>query len=162
MFLSQLNHKCRTLRAAILRPFYLLGTVFVLVLGTATGCSSPNPGTTATALTASYEAPEIYADHRAQQQLFSSATGRIAYTDHGDGPALVLLHGVPTSSWMYRKVIPDLQQHFRTISIDLLGYGSSDKPEDDESVYSAQQQACLLYTSPSPRDATLSRMPSSA
>ena len=141
MYLSQLSDKCRTVRAAILRPFYPLVSFVVVVLGTASGCSSPSAETTASALSASYEAPEIYADHRAQQQLFSSTTGRIAYTDHGDGPALVLLHGVPTSSWMYRKVIPDLQQHFRTISVDLLGYGSSDKPDDDERVYTAQKQA---------------------
>ena len=37
-----------------------------------------------------------------------------------------------------------------------------DDSNDEDFVYDAQKEGCLLYTSPSPRDATLSRMPSSA
>ena len=79
----------------------------------------------------SYAAPATYQEHREQQQKFASSSGNIAYTDHGSGPVLVLLHGVPTSSWMYRKIIPELQQTMRVISVDHLGFGSSDKPERD-------------------------------
>jgi len=82
-------------------------------------------------LEAAYTKPAIYQEHRAQQRSFQSSTGKIAYTDHGEGPVLVLLHGVPTSSWMYRKIIPDLQQSMRVISVDHLGFGSSEKPEQD-------------------------------
>ena len=78
-----------------------------------------------------YSAPTAYQDHRDQQQTFSSSSGDIAFTDHGTGPVLVLLHGVPTSSWMYRKVIPQLQDSMRVISIDHLGFGSSAKPDQD-------------------------------
>ena len=78
-----------------------------------------------------YSAPTAYQDHRDQQQIFSSNSGDIAFTDHGTGPALVLLHGVPTSSWMYRKIIPQLQDSMRVISIDHLGFGSSAKPDQD-------------------------------
>lgn len=122
----------------------LHGATLIACLGLLDACQSPNAGTAATALSARYEAPDTYADHRAQQQLFPTSSGQIAFTDHGTGPALVLLHGVPTSSWLYRKVIPSLQDHFRTISIDLLGYGSSAKPKAADANYSPAQQAARV------------------
>ena len=87
-----------------------------------------------------YAAPAAYQSHRDQQRLFQSPDGHLAYTDHGTGPVLVLLHGVPTSSWMYRKIIPELQQDIRIISIDHLGFGSSDKP-DQETGYAPADHA---------------------
>ena len=53
---------------------------------------------------------------------------RIAYLDEGDGPPLILLHGIPTSSLLWRNVIPDLAQTRRVIAPDMLNYGRSDKP----------------------------------
>ena len=88
-----------------------------------------------------YQAPENYQQHRSQQKYFQSKDGSIAYTDHGKGNVLVLLHGVPTSSWMYRKIIPSLQNKFRVISVDFLGYGSSDKPKDNGVNYTPISQA---------------------
>lgn len=82
-----------------------------------------------------------YSDHRAQQHYFNASGGKIAYTDTGNGDVLVMLHGVPTSSWMYRKMLPGLQQHFRIITIDLLGYGSSDKPISGNLNYTFESQA---------------------
>ena len=91
-----------------------------------------------------YSAPTAYQDHRDQQQIFSSNSGDIAFTDHGTGPALVLLHGVPTSSWMYRKIIPQLQDSMRVISIDHLGFGSSAKPDQDTG-YAALDHAARTH-----------------
>lgn len=88
-----------------------------------------------------YQTPVDYSAHRDQQQSFETTTGTLAYTDHGEGPALVLLHGVPTSSWMYRKLIPRLQDDMRVITIDHLGFGSSDKPDAEPPVYSPQAHA---------------------
>lgn len=93
----------------------------------------------------SYVAPTDYKHHRAQQQLFDTGNGKIAFTDHGpnaaNAPTIVLLHGVPTSSWMYRKVVPSLQQNMRVITVDHLGYGSSEKPNRDDADYSPAAQA---------------------
>jgi len=88
-----------------------------------------------------YSLPKNYAAHRNQQQILKVSGGKMAYTDHGTGPAIVLLHGVPTSSWLYRKIIPQLQTKHRVITIDLLGYGSSSKPKGGENTYSAKAQA---------------------
>jgi len=88
-----------------------------------------------------YKLTDQYAEHRRQQRWVNIPAGRIAYTDHGDGDVLVLLHGVPTSSWMYRKMIAGLQSGMRVISIDFLGYGSSDKPENVGGIYSPEAQA---------------------
>jgi 2-hydroxymuconate-semialdehyde hydrolase len=56
--------------------------------------------------------------------------GELAYVDEGDGPAVVLLHGFPTSSHLWRDLVPILAPRFRVIAPDLLGYGASSKPED--------------------------------
>lgn len=45
-----------------------------------------------------------------------------------DKPALLLIHGFPTSSWDWVKVWPSFAQHFRVVALDLLGFGFSDKP----------------------------------
>lgn len=98
----------------------------------AIGCSStPEIMEVGSNASSAYIAPVDYSSHRSQQQFFQTEAGRIAYTDHGNGPALIMLHGVPSSSWMYRKMIAPLQSTHRVIAIDLLGYGSSDKPKID-------------------------------
>lgn len=56
---------------------------------------------------------------------------RLAHLDEGDGPPVVLFHGEPTWSFLWRKVIPPLvQAGYRTIAPDLPGFGRSDKPID--------------------------------
>ncbi len=45
-----------------------------------------------------------------------------------DKPTLVLLHGYPTSSHDYYRVLPDLAAHYRVIVHDHPGFGLSDKP----------------------------------
>jgi haloalkane dehalogenase len=53
---------------------------------------------------------------------------RLHYVDEGDGDPIVLLHGEPTSSYLWRKIVPQLPG--RKIAPDLLGFGRSDKPEE--------------------------------
>jgi len=51
--------------------------------------------------------------------------------DEGAGDPILLLHGEPTSSFLWRNVIPPLvAAGYRTIAPDLIGFGRSDKPED--------------------------------
>jgi pimeloyl-ACP methyl ester carboxylesterase len=62
------------------------------------------------------------------------AAGEMAYADEGDGPAVVLLHGFPTSSHLWRDLVPMLAPRFRAVAPDLVGYGDSSKPEDPKAL----------------------------
>jgi len=55
---------------------------------------------------------------------------RMHYLDEGEGPPILLLHGEPTWSYLYRKMIPSLTEVGRTVVPDLVGFGRSDKPTD--------------------------------
>lgn len=48
--------------------------------------------------------------------------------DEGDGPAVVLLHGIASSYVTFQNVFPLLQPAYRTVAIDLLGFGGSPAP----------------------------------
>jgi pimeloyl-ACP methyl ester carboxylesterase len=50
------------------------------------------------------------------------------YEDQGDGDPVVLLHGNPTSSYLWRNVIPELTGQARCLAPDLIGMGRSGKP----------------------------------
>lgn len=58
----------------------------------------------------------------------------VAYHDVGDGPAVLLIHGMAGSSGTWRELIPRLSRHYRVIAPDLLGHGESDKPRGDYSL----------------------------
>ncbi|MBD3647774.1 MAG: haloalkane dehalogenase [Pseudomonadales bacterium] len=56
---------------------------------------------------------------------------RMHYVDEGDGEIVLCLHGQPTWSYLYRKMIPILvDAGYRVIAPDLVGFGKSDKPAD--------------------------------
>jgi haloalkane dehalogenase len=54
---------------------------------------------------------------------------KIHYIDEGSGDPIVFLHGNPTSSYLWRNIIPYLIPHARCIAPDLIGMGKSDKPD---------------------------------
>jgi haloalkane dehalogenase len=54
----------------------------------------------------------------------------MAYVEAGEGDPIVLLHGNPTSSYLWRNVLPYLQPHGRCIAPDLIGMGDSGKLPD--------------------------------
>ena len=54
----------------------------------------------------------------------------LAYRERGSGPAVLLLHGWPTSSYLWRDVMPPIATRNRVIAVDLPGFGGSDKPVD--------------------------------
>ncbi len=60
---------------------------------------------------------------------FSDAGGfRMHYVDEGSGDPILLIHGEPTWSYLYRKFIPVLSRHFRVIAPDHMGFGKSESP----------------------------------
>jgi haloalkane dehalogenase len=61
---------------------------------------------------------------------------RMAYHERGDGAPILLLHGNPTSSYLWRNVIPELEGHGRLIVPDMIGMGDSAKlPNPDNDTY---------------------------
>ena len=55
---------------------------------------------------------------------------RLHYLEAGAGPPVLLLHGWPTSSTLWRNVIPAIATRNRVLALDLPGFGRSDKPLD--------------------------------
>ena len=54
---------------------------------------------------------------------------RMAYVEMGDGVPIVFQHGNPTSSYLWRNIMPELAEYGRCIAVDLIGMGDSDKLE---------------------------------
>ena len=53
----------------------------------------------------------------------------IHYIDEGAGDPVLFLHGNPTSSYIWRNIIPHISEQARCIAMDLIGMGKSDKPD---------------------------------
>ena len=65
---------------------------------------------------------------------------KIAYVEAGDGDPIVFQHGNPTSSYLWRNILPQLVGHGRCIAIDLIGMGDSDKlPDSDATRYTLHE-----------------------
>lgn len=62
-------------------------------------------------------------------QWFESSVGPVHYLDEGQGRPLLLMHGNPDWSFLYRKMIPLLAPHFRCIAMDYPGFGLSVHPQ---------------------------------
>jgi len=65
-------------------------------------------------------------------QYFNSSQGRVAHWTVGSGPVLVLVHGTPASSHVWRRAVERLQAHWRIFLYDLPGYGLSDQFEGQD------------------------------
>jgi haloalkane dehalogenase len=82
------------------------------------------------------------------QKQFCEVHGkRMAYVEQGSGSPVVFLHGNPTSSYLWRNVMPCVAPQARCIAPDLIGMGDSDKLEgDDPARYGFLQHRRLLET----------------
>jgi len=71
---------------------------------------------------------------------------KIFYREAGskDSPTLLLLHGFPTSSHMFRNLIPILGDSFHVVAPDLPGFGFSDSPEPKQFRYTFENLATVI------------------
>lgn len=71
---------------------------------------------------------------------------KIAYREAGDSgnPTLLLVHGFPSSSHMFRNVIPKLSKHFHVIAPDLPAFGFSDVPNLETFSYTFENYATIV------------------
>lgn len=67
---------------------------------------------------------------------------RLAVNDIGQGKPVVMIHGLGTNSYTWHRIAPALAQRHRVITIDLKGFGASDKPL--EGAYTVRAQADLV------------------
>jgi len=70
---------------------------------------------------------------------------KIAYLEQGSGSPVILIHGIPTNSRMWRAIIPQLAATHRVIAPDLLNYGQSEKPKSADVSINAQSQMILHF-----------------
>ncbi|SRR6266542_211082 len=68
---------------------------------------------------------------------------RMHYLDEGRGEPILLLHGEPTWSFLYRRMIPPLRTRFRCVAPDYIGFGRSDK-WTDVAAYSFRAHYAML------------------
>lgn len=67
--------------------------------------------------------------------------GKVAYEVFGEGPPLILVHGTPSRSYLWRNVAPALAEKFRVYVYDLLGFGESERREGQDVSIAAQGRA---------------------
>lgn len=117
---------------------FLLTTAAVLL--TACGQSTDSSSDDAPITTVSVEdtvpdavttdAPKSISASFPFEKKFVEVNGsEMAYVDEGEGPVVLFLHGNPTSSYLWRNIIPYAADNHRAIAVDLIGMGDSAKPD---------------------------------
>jgi pimeloyl-ACP methyl ester carboxylesterase len=81
----------------------------------------------------------------ANKHVIDVGSARVAYRDEGIGRPVLLLHGCPFSSFIWRKVIPILSPRFRCLAPDLLGLGDTETPPDADWSLPAQARTILAF-----------------
>jgi pimeloyl-ACP methyl ester carboxylesterase len=82
------------------------------------------------------------------RERFVTDAGEIAWDRMGEGPAVVMVHGTPWSSWTWRRVAPRLAERFSVYVFDLLGFGASEKRSGQDvslAAHGARLAALLEY-----------------
>jgi pimeloyl-ACP methyl ester carboxylesterase len=63
-----------------------------------------------------------------QTYALDTPVGKMRYLDEGEGETIVMVHGNPAWSLVYRKLVLGLRDKYRCIAPDHIGFGQSDKP----------------------------------
>jgi pimeloyl-ACP methyl ester carboxylesterase len=77
-----------------------------------------------------------------KKRFLDVGEARIAYVEEGNGDPLLLLHGCPFSSFIWRNVILRLSPHYRCLAPDILGLGDTETPEGAN--WSLRAQAAMV------------------
>lgn len=83
--------------------------------------------------------------NQSDKQQVTVNGAQIAYLESGTGDPIVFLHGNPTSSYLWRRVIPEVSRQGRCLAPDLIGMGDSDKlPDSGPGTYTFAQHRDYL------------------
>jgi len=98
------------------------------------------------AVASQIQSPTSITQHQTQHRNITIDGVDIFYREAGpaDAPTIVLLHGFPTSSHMFRNLIPALSDRYHVIAPDYPGFGNSAKPAVDDFDYSFDNLAVLM------------------
>lgn len=87
---------------------------------------------------------EVIAAHRDAGRRFEAASVNSYVRQQGDGDAVLCIHGVPASSFLYRKVLAELAERgLRGVAFDLPGLGLADRPADFDYSWSGLGRFCV-------------------
>ncbi len=103
----------------------------MLLFGTALAVTSPAvEAEQSVARNSEYKLPPapIAAQFPFESRYVRVLQSSMHYVEKGSGDPIVFIHGNPTSSYLWRNVIPHVSDHGRAIAVDLIGMGKSDKP----------------------------------
>ena len=75
--------------------------------------------------------PDISADFPFESKYVHVIDSNMHYVEEGQGQTVLFIHGNPTSSYLWRNIIPHVSDDHRVIAVDLIGMGKSDKPDID-------------------------------
>ena len=75
--------------------------------------------------------PAISSEFSFEAYYVQVKESKMHYVDEGEGDPILFIHGNPTSSYLWRNIIPYATPHGRAIAVDLIGMGKSDKPDID-------------------------------
>ena len=90
----------------------------------------------------------ISADYPYVSNYIQIEGSKIHYIDEGEGDPVIFLHGNPTSSYLWRNIIPYMTSKGRCIAPDLIGMGKSDKPDIEYRFGVNQQFSVEMQQSP--------------
>jgi haloalkane dehalogenase len=123
---------------SIVLAFILIGSsnTGILALASQTDISGQVTSTSETNQTSQNQIRLPYEQNISAAFLFESKYAEVLgsqmhYIDEGEGDPILFIHGNPTSSYLWRNIIPYVQPYGRTIAVDLIGMGQSDKPDID-------------------------------
>ena len=86
----------------------------------------------------------ILADFTFESKYIEVNGSNIHYIDEGEGDPILFIHGNPTSSYIWRNIIPHLNKKARCIALDLIGMGKSDQPDIDYGFNDIIINKCLV------------------
>ena len=75
---------------------------------------------------------------------------KMAYVEMGEGDPIVFQHGNPTSSYLWRNIMPHLADQGRCIAVDLIGMGDSEKLDDSRKPPTRMLLSCSTSRMPKP------------
>jgi haloalkane dehalogenase len=81
---------------------------------------------------------DISADFKFNLQSVSVDGIELKYYEEGSGDPILFLHGIPSSSYLWRNVVPIVSSTGRAIALDLAGYGQSDLPLNRDYSFASQ------------------------